>query len=283
MESEEYLAYRRDWERLPQDHIVSDFPLHVDIELTNRCNLQCDRCMFHSSDAPFPPETEEDMDFKIFKKVIDEGSKKGLKAIKLNYRGEPLLYPQLKEVISYAKHAGILDVQLNTNAILLSKQKSKELIIAGLDLLIVTDYDFPPQIRNTKFLHDVREIHGKQTPMIRVQTDKPERWNKIADEIVKPIYYDYHNIKEVFEKSEFKCSYPWLRFLVMVNGDIMMCSCGTVYHDKYLGNIKDWELESLWHSRRMKFLRICHEHRCTELVRICRLCPMRNDWIERNK
>ena len=99
----EYQEYRKNWEEYPKKCFVSRFPLHLDIELTNRCNLNCKFCPYHSEDAPFKPNIYEDMDFEMYKQIIDEGSKKGLKAVKLNYRGEPLLYDKLPEAIKYAK------------------------------------------------------------------------------------------------------------------------------------------------------------------------------------
>lgn len=37
----EYKKYREDWERLPQQKLVRDYPLLVDIELASSCNLKC--------------------------------------------------------------------------------------------------------------------------------------------------------------------------------------------------------------------------------------------------
>ena len=63
----------------------------------------------------------------------------------------------------------------------------------------------------------------------------------------------------------------------------MSCSCGTVMVEKFLGNAWHWDLESLWIKQEMKFLRMCHENRNSELVRICRVCPERNEYIRRQK
>lgn len=280
---EDYNNYRQAWESYPRGCYVSQFPLHIDIELTTKCNLACPECPYHSKNAPYKPDKAMDMGFGVYRQIIDEGSKKGLKAIKLNFRGEPLLYNKLPEAISYAKKLGVLDVQINTNATLLTKELSQKLITAGLDLLIVSDYDIPTQVENTISLHDIIKIHGRNNPKIHVHTDNPDRWKGFVDEIEPHIYYDYHTIEEVFDKSDFKCEYPFLRFLVLANGDVMSCSCGTVIKEKYLGNIKDWLLESLWHKPEMKFLRICHENRNSELIRMCRICPMRNSYIRGKK
>jgi len=43
------------------------------------------------------------MDFELFKQIINEGAKKGLKAVKFGFSGEPLLYPET--VLKLAKYA----------------------------------------------------------------------------------------------------------------------------------------------------------------------------------
>ena len=35
-----YLEYRRRWMENPRNFVVEDFPIHLDIEATNRCNLK---------------------------------------------------------------------------------------------------------------------------------------------------------------------------------------------------------------------------------------------------
>ena len=114
--SKEVLEHELKWFKNPEEYRVAEFPLKLDIELTNRCNRTCDMCAFHSKLAlyKFP---KEDMDLAIFKKIIDESE--GKTTLKLNYSGEPLLYPHLLEAIRYAKDKGVIEVRFNTNADLL--------------------------------------------------------------------------------------------------------------------------------------------------------------------
>ena len=41
---EAYHRYRRDWHEVPASKTELDFPLHLDIETTTRCNLLCPMC-----------------------------------------------------------------------------------------------------------------------------------------------------------------------------------------------------------------------------------------------
>ena len=58
----------------------------------------------------------------LYKKIIDEISIMEVPSIKLNWRGEPLLHPNIFECIDYAKKKGILEVIINTNATSLTKK-----------------------------------------------------------------------------------------------------------------------------------------------------------------
>lgn len=273
-----YEQYREDWERFPREGIVSDFPLHIDIELTNRCSEQCRMCPFHGPDATNkrPPQ---DMDFELYKKIIDEGVEKGLCSIKLNFSGEPLLYIKLPEAIKYAKDRGILDVQINTNATLFTINKLKKMIKAGLDLMIITDYKIPHQLSAVVAIHLHKKIHRFTKPIVRIKTDDPEKWGEYADETVSNVYYDYCNLNEVFTASDYKCSQPWQRMLILSDGTICRCSCGFVNEEKMFGNVKYITIEYAWKHYKMKFLRSCHEQGYSHLVRMCRSCPARNEYI----
>lgn len=278
----EYDQYRDEWDKLPEACIVSNFPLHLDIELTNRCNLSCKICPHHGPDR-INERIPQDMDFELYKKIIDEGQWKGLKAIKLNYGGESLLYDKLIQAIRYAKKKGILDVQLNTNALLLNEKLILQLIDSGLDLIIITDYENDKQFQKVLKLSTCKELLQSQTPTIRIKTNDPDAWIDVADEIVPNNYFNY-NKEEVFLPSKFKCAQPWQRFLILADGTVCSCSCGLLTPEKILGNAWHFTLEELWNGKQMKFLRYCHEFRETHLVKQCRLCPVRKEYIkEENK
>ena len=278
----EYRKYRKLWDELPKEEKVTQFPLHLDIELTSKCNLNCPICPYHSKDAPFPVEPAN-MNIFLFRKIIDEGSEKGLKSIKLNFSGEPLLYPLLTQAIEYAKQKKILDIMINTNGTLLTNNLCHELINAGLDLIIITDLNLPIQKMNVIMLKTIRDLHGRKNPKIRIKTFKSENWENIADEITEPEVYDYHNLENDYRKSSYKCYQPWVRLLILVDGTICRCSCGTLMNDKIIGNVHSSSIEELWNSEYMNYLRFCHSNKVSELVQSCLCCPGRTVFINKEK
>ena len=116
-------------------------PLSIDIETASICDLACPHCSREYIITP-----DKIMDFKFYKKLVDEAANLGVPSIKLNWRGEPLLNPQLEKFINYAKQKGILEVSINTNAVTLNETKSKKLIESGLDVII---FSFDGGSKNT--------------------------------------------------------------------------------------------------------------------------------------
>ena len=105
----------------------------VYIEITNRCNLTCDFC--HGTKRPLgtmPPE-----DFRrIAEKLRGETS-----YLPLHVLGEPLLHPQLKELLAIAGELGFR-VCLVTNGTLLHKRREELLAAKSLHKVSVSLHSF---------------------------------------------------------------------------------------------------------------------------------------------
>lgn len=139
---ERFKAYRAGWRGNPKHAIEHGLhhqyykttgypPLSVDIETAAACDLACPFCYRQYITTP-----DKIMRKDLFYRIIDQCSEMGVPSVKLNWRGEPLLHPQLPEFVDYAKRAGVLETIINTNAVTLTEEKSRALIEAGLDLLI---------------------------------------------------------------------------------------------------------------------------------------------------
>ena len=282
LDKDKYDKYQKNWIKYPKHHRVAPFPLQIDFDLTTRCNLSCERCPYQSERAQFKREPQ-DLDFDLYKKVIDEGAKKGLCSVKFSFSGEPLLYKKLPDAIMYARQNGIIDVRLNSNGLLLDKALAVQLLISGLTRFTLSDYDIPEQVEKAWLLKDMKKLLHHNTPKLVVQTEHAPRWYGIADEIQPQIWYDYHDLESEYSQSEFECEQPWQRILVLANGDINRCSCGTLFADKIMGNVEYDTIESLWKGEYMNYLRWCHENHRSELIESCVYCPMRIEWIRDNK
>lgn len=112
-----------------------DFPINVIVETSSYCNLKCPICP-----NPFMKRKKGNMEFKVFKKVVDEIAQvKPDTTLWLALLGEPLInHSQLIKGIRYAKDKGLKDVRLNTNGLLLNEEISRNLVDAGLDYVLIS-------------------------------------------------------------------------------------------------------------------------------------------------
>ncbi len=104
-------------------------PSRLWIETTSRCNLRCSLCV----NKNIPVSQKKDMDIDLYKRIINEAAG-AIYDVNLFHRGEPLLHPQIVDMISYAA-AKKIGTRLHTNGTLLDRKLSRDIILAGLDMI----------------------------------------------------------------------------------------------------------------------------------------------------
>lgn len=110
---------------------ASDPPRCVFIEVTNRCNLQCRTCP-RTFTALEPPHT---LSWEEFSGISDQFQ--DMERAVLHGVGEPLLNPNLPEMVAHLKRRGAT-VLFNTNGTLLTETRGLALALSGLDELRVS-------------------------------------------------------------------------------------------------------------------------------------------------
>ena len=113
-------AYARGEDRAPP-------PSALWIEPTNRCNLRCVMCPTRLR----PKEKTGFMEIDAYRAIIDEVAP-FLTTVYIFLGGESLLHRDFPEMVRYARLRGIA-VRLNTNATILTRERSEALLDAGLD------------------------------------------------------------------------------------------------------------------------------------------------------
>lgn len=108
-------------------------PYSLSIEPTNHCNLQCLEC---PSGSGMLKRDKGMMEFRMFKRIIDEVCKK-IVSLTLYFQGEPLLNRDFTKMVSYAKSAGLW-VETSTNAHNIDNELAVQIIESGLDKIIVS-------------------------------------------------------------------------------------------------------------------------------------------------
>ncbi len=110
------------------NHKTRKRPFTMMLETGNLCNFQCETCPTPRDRIKRP---RKNMDFNTFKKIIDN-SAEVIHNLNLYWTNEPLLNPELPKMIAYAKSKNLY-TDISTNASMLTKKKSKQLIKSGLN------------------------------------------------------------------------------------------------------------------------------------------------------
>lgn len=114
-------------------HFVRPDAKRVYLEVTTACNLNCTMCIrqvWHDPQGSMTPAT--------FRAVL-QGLRAfpDLKRVIIGGYGEPLMHPNIVEMVTQIHSLGI-GVTLLTNGVLLEPALSKELLQAGVDTLVVS-------------------------------------------------------------------------------------------------------------------------------------------------
>lgn len=296
--SQEYWEYRKKWSDYPKNMYVSEFPLHLDIETTNICNLLCPMCprTIQIDNGTYVDIGTMSMDF--YKKIIDEGARNGLCSIKLNFLGEPLLDKYIVERVKYAKDNGIIEVMFNTNATMLTEEMSHNLLEAGLDSIyfsvdsasknifekIRVNADFDTVVKNIQnFVKIKNEGNYKhvqtRTSMTVMPSNKHEVeeytkfWLPILGIVGYGEWVEHTSTQGVIEEynPDFVCSQPFQRMFIMYDGICTPC-CVDDARGYILGDLEKNTVKDIWHGERYVKLRNAMTSGRYKDIDICSRC-----------
>lgn len=118
------------WELKKEPLKMRSYPLIVQIEPTTFCNLRCKMCINAA-----PRAQSKHLTLDEFIRIID--CMPFLRKISLVGAGEPLLNPELFDIISYAKSRDIL-IGFTTNGMLLDERAGRKIIGERVDWLNIS-------------------------------------------------------------------------------------------------------------------------------------------------
>jgi radical SAM protein with 4Fe4S-binding SPASM domain len=257
----------------------TDFPVCVIVETIARCNLSCIMCP-----QPNLKRARGQMDFKVFKKIVDEIAAESPEThVWLALMGEPLLigYEFIK-MVRYAKGNGIRHLHLNTNACLMTEQLCTELIKSGLDEIIVgmdayteetyrkirVGGDFKKTVSQIEFLLRKKQELGSDNPTVvmqfivmeenehEVEAFKSQWLSKQAVVKVRPklgwgtgVRAD--NLDLADSERTFPC--PWLTRTVSIHWTGKFGQCDADFEGSYSpGDIRTESIKEIWNGELAK-------------------------------
>lgn len=302
--AKEYLSRRISPNESYED--LLGFPRYLEIETVNACNAGCPMCTIADWKRKFSP-MKDDLFNRICSEITEHASQ--VKRVTLYRDGEPLLDKKLAERVALLKKGGIKATSISTNVSLLSELKSKELLKAGLDIIIMSidslKKDVYERIRKGLKFEEVMEnahcfigLRNKIRPetqiwlrMIRQKDNLQEwpdyqrYWLKVLGPMDRVYYHNIFNwggqltgfepVSVSFEPY-FPCVALWSLLVIFSNGDVPLCN--TDYNNKYpLGNVASSSIKELWQSKLMQERRKLHLEDKKGSISICSNC---NVWDE---
>lgn len=298
--SEKYWEYRKKWSEYPKKFFVSPFPMNLDIETTNVCNLECSFCPRTIQIKEGTYSNIGTMTMELYKKIIDEGAENGLYSVKLNYLGEPLYDKYIVERIKYAKEKGIVEVMFNTNATALNEEMSHKILEAGIDSVFFSVDSINPErfnqmrpgaeyhsvVKNIKnFMKiknegDYKHIQTR-TSMVVMPSNQHEVeeytnfWLPIVGIVGYGEWVEHASTHGVIEdyNPDYICAQPFQRMFVMYDGVCTPC-CIDDGRGYVLGNATKNTIKEIWHGEMYKKMRDAQTSGNYKDIDICRKCYM---------
>ena len=271
---------------------ATSFPRFVQIETIRHCNAKCPFCAVDQWDMSTPRMSDQ-----LFSKIVDElaDHAETVRWVNIQRAGEPLLDKRLPSWIARVKDAGIKTVTMSTNASLLTEQKSRELLEAGLDELMISidsvdkdEYeklrvglDYETVIENIRSFFAMREeLRPDATVRVRgVLFKSPkdtdfqsflERWESFWAPYRKPqdriymrephswgneMWWD-DNIPS-YETTYHPCTTLWASLQITSSGKVALCTDDVDAKD-LLGDVSVQSMAEVWRGVAMERMRMLH-------------------------
>jgi len=99
------------------DKFLRQHPLYIEVSPVGACNHRCTFCA-----VDYIGYKSVFLDFTIYKQSLDSMIGKGVKSIMYAGEGEPLLHPDISDIVNYTKEACGIDVSFTTNAFKLNER-----------------------------------------------------------------------------------------------------------------------------------------------------------------
>lgn len=291
-----YAMDRFRWHVYPRLHHVSTFPTHVDLELSNACNLNCPMC--YTTTDKFKATVKKGlMEIDLFKKVIDEcATYKSHFSIRLSWRGEPFLHPHIFELIEYAKKKGIKEVSTLTHGGFLNPEKFEKLVDLELDWLTISfdgvgeTYEqiraplkYNESLEKIKKYHEIKKRKNSVKPVIKIQgvwpavQKNPEEFFKtfepIVDQVASPPLLDYlHKDTEIEYLENFTCPVLYQRLTISSSGKAYLCFNDELQATE-IGDLNEQTVYDVWHGKKLQKARDIHlKHMGYNEIPSCKFC-----------
>ena len=293
-----YLVHRYRYEIYPQLRIADDFPPYLQIEPTSICNYRCVFC--YQTDNKFNKRSSGHMGhmkLDTFKFLIDQ-AEGNIEFISLASRGEPLLCPDFKEMLSYTRDK-FFNLKINTNASLLDEEMSHAILKSGVKTLVFSadaadsvlysklrvNGKLEKIVKNIKKFQEIKFKNYSKSKIITrvsgVKVSKEQKlnnmenyWGDLVDQVAFVDYLPWENVyNSKHSEIETPCSDLWRRMFIWWDGKANPCDVD--YKSQLsVGDINNKNISELWTSNYYNKLRQQHELKLRSDASPCNRCVL---------
>lgn len=292
------------------EQLPMNTPFSIQVFPIYACNLACKYCL-HSvplSERAFVAD-KSILAFDIYKKFVDDAKlfPKKLKMLRFAGTGEPLLHPQLPEMVAYAKKHEIADsVDIVTNGVLLNHSMALALIKAGVDRIRIslqglddsaykylkTENFFNNFYNNIKFLYEHKgntKIYIKVIDSLLNYGDEKKFLSMFGDisdfiavEHLTPAV-DKINYDEISNNVDMSltqngvvvqdvkiCPQPF--YMMQLNPDGNIVPCCSMETAVVLGNVANENIVDIWNGERYRIFLKNQLSFNKEIYPVCKKC-----------
>ncbi len=290
------------------------------VEPSSHCNLKCVFCAPHADlgglqqqkDPARRPKKKMNMAIGLFRQLIQKlGGMPKLKMLFFHGHGEPLVHPQLAEMVRLAMEAGVAEqATVVTNGILLDEPKFVSLVQAGVGTFRVSlDFFQPETYARFKGADRVQRVISNLDQCIRVIRERsfgiqlsidckswqdPSHGQDESEMLVahfgpltdglpgvvvrKTVEHNWvaQSNRETGKRSrrQYPCEQPFYMTMVHSDGDASMC-CVDSMKELVLGNIASVEhFSEFVRSRQLREWRTFHLTGQFERIPACDSCDL---------
>lgn len=300
---EPYRRYRRNWQEAGNFELKTDFPIHIDFDTIDSCNLHCLYCT--EEHGYIRKRTHKRLQEPLAKRLFDEiRSPKGndrLCSINIGTLGEPLMnLPMVYKLLEKSNEVGVMEKFLHTNAQLLTTDIFKRLAELDLTYLFFSlDAARPETYRKMRGAElskaveailkviEYRRRNKLEFPVMRVsflktETSKDEEnefiefWKDKVDFVdIQPVC-DFTAPRPEPKDLKYSCAQSYQRITLGVQGEIGLCCAGYIMRPEfYVGFFPEMSIYEAWNCEKARSLRAAHKRQVLDDFPLCLECLAR--------
>ncbi len=298
-----YLVFRFKFRSSGKEKLFFKVPLYLLVEPVSACNLKCPFCF--QSDKTFTTKPFMGiMNFELYKNIIDEADKIGVRAITLASRGEPTMHKNFVEMVEYLRNKkNIYEFKINTNASRLTEKLCHAILSSGVTQIVISSdhyikehYErlrvgaiFEKIVQNVDMLYNIRKNFYKDSiTEIRisgVDNDKNldrkkfhDFWIKRSDQVSASFPIERYNtyLNNKHPNINDPCEKLWDRMYIWHDGVVNPCDADYKSYLSY-GNIKNNSISNIWNGEAINKLRKAHLAGDRKKINPCDRCGVAFD------